>query len=147
MEKNISYFERMKKRKEIIDEMDKMSKNIDDLKKQVDGIEKKISDFKEKLKNVNNELNEKMEEKKKLEESYLKSGIPVPEDGGFEISNGMIGMNRDINIKLTYKLDDHEVRQVFIYYFEDLIDCLKDIWNRFRILYLEKLFLLQAIKI
>jgi hypothetical protein len=36
---------------------------------------------------------------KKLKEKYISNGIPVPSDGDYEISNGLLGGKRDLNLK------------------------------------------------
>jgi hypothetical protein len=50
-----------------------------------------------------------------LKEEVVVMGIPVPENEGYEIMNGLPNMRRDINLKLIFYLfDDNKIRQVFI---------------------------------
>jgi hypothetical protein len=97
-----------KKRKEDI-KLVKNPKNkiINDIKGKIKFI--RTEEKKDEMEKVrkNNEL-------KDLESKYLKIGIPVPESKGydFNIENGLFGMKRDINIKLTKYLKEPDVRQV-----------------------------------
>jgi predicted RNase H-like nuclease (RuvC/YqgF family) len=105
MEKNVVYKERMKIRIKMIEK--------------INGDEKKIEELRKKAEKLRKELSETEAEKKRLEnevayakENYVKLGIPVPEKEGYEVLNGILGMKRDINIKLTKKMDETEMRQV-----------------------------------
>jgi type III secretory pathway component EscV len=90
----LSYSERMKERNRIISEIDPLQLKLESLKEKTREkrkLEKKIN---------------------KLKEKYIRNGIRVPENEGYEISNGLLGMKRDINLKLTDKLDDDKIKQV-----------------------------------
>jgi hypothetical protein len=100
-----------KKRKEDIKLIrNPRNKIIDDIKSKIKCVQDEDGkDEAEKMKR-NNELED-------LENKYLKIGIPVPENKGYNIENGLLGMNRDINIKLTIYLKEPAVRQVNILFF------------------------------
>jgi predicted nuclease with TOPRIM domain len=107
---NLRYEERMKKRKSIL-------KKTDEIKIELEKINSKISNLEEELKNSKIEKVKLENEIKNLKEEYIEIGIPVPEDGDFEISNGLLGGKRDLNLKLIKDLDDKEITQVFQFHF------------------------------
>jgi TolA-binding protein len=126
-----SYEERIKIKNE-------MFAQIENLRIDICKCENKIEIFKnqsEELKNLEEHRKEFLDieaEKTTLEkdvdiliQSYLRVGIPVPEEGEYEVDNGLIGMNRDINIKLTKKLEISEIREVFFIIVFNLLFFLK----------------------
>jgi hypothetical protein len=49
---------------------------------------------------------------KDLDSEYISKGIPVPSFGEYEIKNGLLGVKRDLNLKLIKDLEDKEIEQV-----------------------------------
>jgi SMC interacting uncharacterized protein involved in chromosome segregation len=124
MEQNMSYEERMKEREMIISEIDGVKAEVENWDRKMDEINIEIEGLKQKIKNLHKEQEKHKKEKSKLlkkindlEAILIKNGIPVPENGGFEISNGLLGMKRDINMKLTDYMTEEQIRQVFILFF------------------------------
>jgi hypothetical protein len=57
--------------------------------------------------------------------------IPVREEGGgYEIKNGLLGINGSINFKLTERLNEAVTKMVFSL-FKILLICLKVVWGEF----------------
>jgi chromosome segregation ATPase len=132
MEKRLSYEERMKERRKIISEIDATLLKIKDLNIKMDGKKNEIENLREKMKTVEKEIEAFKKEKSDLEreindlkEKHMKIGIPVPEgkSEGYEISKGLLGMKRDINIKTTEYLNDEKTKQVYLFYFFFLFIC------------------------
>jgi predicted DNA binding CopG/RHH family protein len=121
MDKDLSYSERMKERQRIILEIDSVKNMIKDCDKKAEIIECEIRSYKQKIKDLEKELFETNKKKSELENEikefnsdYIKIGIPVPENSGYEMLNGLPSMKRDINIKLIKFLNDNKIREVFI---------------------------------
>jgi chromosome segregation ATPase len=120
-ETNLTYEERLKERRSVI-------LKINEVKAQLKQMINKISDLETELKKLN-EKKQNFEEKilnfeekiLNLEEELIKKGIAVPEEGNYEIRNGLLGAKRDLNLKLMKDLEDEDVRQVFIYVFRFLL--------------------------
>jgi seryl-tRNA synthetase len=108
MEEKISlkFEERMKVRKEILSK-------IDEDKRKLERLIKKIIDLEKQVKNCEEEKQELEKRIKNHKEKYIESTIPVPPDGDYEICNGLLGMKRDLNLKLVNDLGDEEIIQVF----------------------------------
>jgi hypothetical protein len=146
IENNLSYEERLKERSRLISKIDEIQKKVDCCEKKIKGIKSEIGLYKNKIKKLEVEKQKIKREKwdftktiNELREEYIKVGIAVPENGGYEIENGLSGMKRDINLKLTKFLDDNQIKQVFVYCcFFFIYFFLKVIWNMFRIFCLEK---------
>jgi hypothetical protein len=137
--------------KEIENEFKEKIKEFEKIiKEKIENVEKepklKIKNLEKKLKDCITEKNELIKNIKEIKSIYIRNGIPVPEEGGYEILNGFLGMKRDINLKLTEHLDNDKIRQVlfclfiilFYFYLFYLV-----IWNELRIFYLEKSFSFQ----
>jgi chromosome segregation ATPase len=117
----------MKERRKIISEIDATLLKIEDLNRKVNEKKQEIENLRKKMKTVEKEIEAFKKEKRDLEknirdlkEKHMKAGIPVPEgeSEGYEISKGLLGMKRDINIKTTEYLDDEKIKQViFILFF------------------------------
>jgi chromosome segregation ATPase len=119
MESHISYSERMKERKRIISEIDTIKEEITNCDYKINTIKREIEELKKKIKNFEKELSYYQSEKQKLENkkrdhkaNYLMYINPVGECEGHEVENGLLGMKRDINMKVTDYLSDAEIRQV-----------------------------------
>jgi predicted nucleic acid-binding Zn-ribbon protein len=138
----MSYEERMKERRRLISEIDSVKLKVKDWNKKIEEIKKKKKISKKELENIQNEKFQFERQLRELEKTYIESGIPVPEKEGYEILNGLLGMKRDINLKLTEHLDDEKIRQVLFYFILFFIYLLV-IWNELRIFYLEKSFYFQ----
>jgi predicted nuclease with TOPRIM domain len=104
----MNYEERMKERERIISEIDATKQKLQDLKEQISNPENDLDTFEKKKSKLEKRF-------KDLETKYSEDGIPVPEGGEYEIENGLSGMNRDINFKLTEYLDEEQIRQVFTF--------------------------------
>jgi seryl-tRNA synthetase len=130
--------------KEKIKEFEKIiEKKIENLQKKP---KEKIKNLEQKLKDCISEKNQLMNNIKEIKSIYIGNGIPVPEKEGYEILNGLLGMKRDINLKLTEHLDDERIRQVLFYlcfFLFILFYFYLVIWNELRIFYLEKSFSFQ----
>jgi predicted Zn-dependent peptidase len=113
MGNKLSYEERMAGWRKIVTEIQMVRSKIQELDEELENLKKqpekteKPSKIKEKSKLID-KLN-------RLNQSYIKIGIPVPENGGYEIENGLLGMKQDINIKTTEYLNDEKIKQVFIF--------------------------------
>jgi chromosome segregation ATPase len=112
-ETNLTYEERMKERKRVILE-------INEAKAELKELNKKISDLETQLRNLNKEKRNFKEIVFNLEEELIRKGIPVPEEGNYEIENGLLGAKRDLNLKLIRDLKKKDIRQVFILIFSFL---------------------------
>jgi DNA repair exonuclease SbcCD ATPase subunit len=131
MEKNLSYLERMKEREKIISEINSLQLQVDETNRKISEIELEIKSFKIKIKDLEKEIEirekkieEHIKEKRKvknmmkdLDEKYVKKGIPIPENEGYEILNGIPNMKRDINLKLVGFLNDDKVRKVYFLFY------------------------------
>jgi hypothetical protein len=75
----------------------------------------------------------------KVEDKKIKIGILVPENGRYEIVNGLLKMKRDLNLKLVFYLrdDDNKIRQVFFIILFKFIYSFIVIYSKFRIFCLE----------
>jgi predicted nucleic acid-binding Zn-ribbon protein len=139
---NMSYEERMKERRRLISEMDFVKTKVKDWNRKIEEIKNQIEILEKELENTQSEKSEFEKQLRELEKTYIENGSPVPEEEGYEILNGLLGMKRDINLKLTEHLNDDKIRQVLFYfilfYFIYLV-----IWNELRIFYLEKSFSFQ----
>jgi predicted nuclease with TOPRIM domain len=127
MEKNLSYLERMKEREKIISEInsiqskvDETNKNISEIELEIEGFKMKINDLEKEIEIRKKKIEEIVKEKrdfenmmKNLHEKYVEKGIPVPENEGYEILNGIPEMKRDVNLKLVAFLNNDKVRQVY----------------------------------
>jgi protein subunit release factor A len=122
---------------EVILSYEKKIEKRNEVKAKIEEVQKELEKVKDKIKNMKNELNigkgengEREVEKTKSEECVLekkirdlneeliKIPIPVPEEGDFEILNGIIGIKRDLNLKLVRGFDDDTTVQVFfLFYF------------------------------
>jgi predicted nucleic acid-binding Zn-ribbon protein len=117
---NMSYEERMKERKRLISEMDSIELKVKDWERKIEEIKNKKILEKE-LENTQSEKSEFERQLRELEKTYIKNGIPVPEEG-YEILNGLFGMKRDINLKLTKYLDNDKIRQVLLFFYFFLLN-------------------------
>jgi predicted nucleic acid-binding Zn-ribbon protein len=131
MEKNLSYLERIKERQRIISEINSLQLQVDEINRKISDVELEIEGFKMKINVLEKEIEirkKKIEQHtkekrkfenmmKELDEKYVKKGIPVPENEGYEISNGIPNMKRDINLKLVVFLNDDKVRQVYCLFY------------------------------
>jgi Skp family chaperone for outer membrane proteins len=111
------YEEEIKRLNEEIEEKyKKMNEKIENLKKKAMPGIVKLEEEREKLEKENGNENCNKDflinTLKKLENIYEKCAIPVPEKGGYEIKNGLEGMKREINLKLTKYLDITKIRSV-----------------------------------
>jgi hypothetical protein len=104
----------------IVSEVDAIRKKVDICEKKIKGIKSEIGCYKNKIKKLEVEKQKTKREKwelnkliKELEEKYIKVGIPIPENGNYEIEDGLLGMKRDINLKLGVNLDSEKLRNVF----------------------------------
>jgi hypothetical protein len=138
---NMSYEERMKERRRLISEIDSIELKVKDRNRKIEEIKNKKILEKE-LEIIQNEKSEFERQLKELEKTYIKNGIPVPEKEGYEILNGLFGMKRDFNLKLTEHLDDDKIREVlfYLFYLFYFVKLYLVIWNELRIFYLEKSF-------
>jgi seryl-tRNA synthetase len=113
----------------------------------IENVEKKpklkIKNLEKKLKDCITEKNELINNINEIKSIYIRNGIPVPEGKGYEILNGLLGMKRDINLKLTEHLDNDKIRQVLFILFFFILFIYLVIWNELRIFYLEKSFSFQ----
>jgi predicted nucleic acid-binding Zn-ribbon protein len=141
MEINLSYLERMKEREKIISEINSIQPKVLQISRKISEIELEIESFKMKIKDVEKEIENRkkkiVDHKKEkaefenmirdLDEKYVKKGIPVPENEGYEILNGIPNMKRDINLKLVGFLNIDKVRQVYclFYLFYIFFSCLE----------------------
>jgi chromosome segregation ATPase len=119
MEDHLSYSERMKERTRIISEIDAVKIEITKWDDRINEIKVEIEEFKRKIQNLEEELSTCKSEKEtliekftELKEKYIRDGIPVLENERYEIENGLLGMKRDINLKIAEYLTDDKVRQV-----------------------------------
>jgi chromosome segregation ATPase len=151
---NLEYEEYKKKIKDIEKEFEeKINKFEKEIEEKMKNIQKKPE---EKIRKLEKEYSDCEKEKTKisnkmkdLEAILIKNGIAVPEELGYEISNGLLGMKRDINIKLTDHMTEQQIRQVFFFLLLLLLLLFSFLcftlyflvfWNKLRILYLEKSF-------
>jgi hypothetical protein len=119
---NMSYEERMKERRRLISKIDFVKTKVKDWDRKIEEIKNKKKISKKEQKIIQNEKLEFERQLRELERTYIENGIPAPEKEGYEILNGLLGMKRDINLKLTEHLDDEQIRQVlflflFLFYF------------------------------
>jgi predicted PilT family ATPase len=105
-----------KELKEKIKEFEKLiAEKMENIQKEpkakIRKLKKKLTDCIIERKNLKDKI-------KEIISIYVENGIPVPENEGYEISNGLLGMKRDLNLILTGHLSEEEIRQVFylIYY-------------------------------
>jgi chromosome segregation ATPase len=101
----LSYSERMKERERIVLEIDSKKSEIEKLNKKIKNLEKELKNWKIEKENLEEMMN-------KLKEDYISKGIPVPSEGEYEIRNGLLGIKRDLNLKLIKDLEDKEIQQV-----------------------------------
>jgi predicted RNase H-like nuclease (RuvC/YqgF family) len=102
---NLNYSERMKERQRIVLEIDFKKSEIEKLNKKINNLEKELKNWKIEKENLEETMN-------KLKEEYISNGIPVPSEGEYEIGNGLLGVKRDLNLKLIKDLEDKEIEQV-----------------------------------
>jgi DNA repair exonuclease SbcCD ATPase subunit len=113
-EKGLSYIERMKERQRIISELNNYNCKLEKLKQRIEDNKQKMEDIKKELEKSNSEKTKLENYIKDLNEELIKNGIPVPEETGkYEISNGILGMKRDINLKLILYLYNDKIQQVY----------------------------------
>jgi predicted nucleic acid-binding Zn-ribbon protein len=84
---NMSYEERMKERRRLISEMDFVKTKVKDWNRKIEEIKKQIEILKKELENTQSEKSEFEKQLRKVEKTYIKNGIPVPEKEGYEILN------------------------------------------------------------
>jgi predicted nucleic acid-binding Zn-ribbon protein len=111
---NISYEERMKERRRLITEIDSIELKVKDWNRKIEKIKNKIEILEKELEIIQNEKSQFDRQLRELEAIYNKQINPVGECKGYEILNGLLGMKRDINLKLTEHLDDEQIRQILI---------------------------------
>jgi hypothetical protein len=133
MEKNLSYLEKIENKQKIISnilinilKINYCDKKIAEIKSEKEKFEIEINNFEDLeiceikfAEPVNNLEKEKTELEKiinNLKEELIVMGIPVPQNEGYEIMNGLLKMKRDVNLKLVFYLsdDDDKIRQVFV---------------------------------
>jgi chromosome segregation ATPase len=106
-ERNLTYEERLKERRSVI-------LKINEAKTELKELNNKISDLETELEKLNEEKENFEEKILNLEEELIRKGIVVPEEGNYEIRNGLLGAKRDVNLKLMKDLEEEDIRQVFI---------------------------------
>jgi hypothetical protein len=135
MEEKLSYLEKIENKQKIISNILINILKIIDCDKKIAKIKSEEENFEMEMNNfediekweikfgepINNLGKEKAELEKliyNLKEEVIIMGIPVPNNKGYEIINGLPNMNRDVNLKLVFYLtDDNKIRQVFYYYY------------------------------
>jgi hypothetical protein len=116
----VTYERREMERREIISKIEECDFLIEEYEKKVKNFRAEINDLEEQVKIIQESLEDveskkhQIElEKKYLEKEYSDSGIPVPDSKDFNITDGLLGMKRDLNLKLVKHLSDDKIRQVF----------------------------------
>jgi hypothetical protein len=96
--------------------MDETLNNMKKMKKRLNIISE-IRFIKTKVKfcNCNAEKTKYEDRIKELKTMYMKLIDVVGECEGYEMENGLLGMKRDINNKLTFFLNDEKIREVLFY--------------------------------
>jgi hypothetical protein len=143
MEKNLSYLEKIENKERIISNLLINNIKLNDCEIKIAEIKSEEENFEMEINNVEdiekweNECSEPMKILQKEFEKYYKNktelekiinnlkeelivmGIPVPQNEGYEIINGLLDMKRDIKLKLVFYLvdDDNKIRQVFYFYY------------------------------
>jgi seryl-tRNA synthetase len=108
MSKKVGYEKRMKERKKIISEIDEIKKKVNDCDRKIKTVQKLLESLKKEKSDLRKQICE-------AEAKYIKNIKIVGPTKGYEVENGLCGMKRYINIKLTKHLDDDKIRQVLKY--------------------------------
>jgi seryl-tRNA synthetase len=123
MEELFCYEERIRIRKKLISKIDNIEQEMEVCSQKIKDNNKEIEELKNKIENLEENIVKEEEKKKKFRKllfeikgEYVSKGIPVPEDGKYEIENGIVGMKRDINVKLMKNMFDDDLRHVFLFF-------------------------------
>jgi hypothetical protein len=105
-EVSLTYEDRMKEREKILLKIDKEKTKLGNLNMKIADIEKQLNYYKLEVFELESNI-------KNLQDEFMQKGIPVPLGGNFEISNGLVGVKRDLNLKLIRDVGEKDMRQVF----------------------------------
>jgi hypothetical protein len=132
MEKSLTYLEKIEIKQRIISNILINTSALNDCDKKIaeinseekrffktsscDDTEKWENDFYKPLNDLEKEKIELQNIINNLKEEFIIIGVPVPQNKGYEIVNGLLEMKRDVNLKLIFYLtdDENEIRQVFL---------------------------------
>jgi predicted nuclease with TOPRIM domain len=114
---SMSYEERIKQRNRIISKINATKAEVEKYDEIINKIEEEIYKLNEKLENIKNKRQNLTNTLNDLIEELNKVGIPVPEAGNYETFGGLVGMKRDVNLKLIkYISDVNKIRQVLAHF-------------------------------